>query len=254
MRIIAVTNNKGGVGKTTTAVSLAAALHQLHGQRVLAVDLDPQANLTDNLIGRGAELDMHIGNGILDMSLENVILETASGLHLAPAAFSLAKYETLIPEQKLWRYRLAKTLATVADQYDYAVLDCPPTLQTFTLMALVAATGYLIPTEPEKFAFDGLQTVTDVAEGVVQSLNPTLRFLGVSFTRYHANQRNTMHKAVIAAVTKVYGAEAVLPSIRRDAAVAKSQNRTQTLYQYAPGTNAALDYAALTNAVLARLD
>ncbi|RZJ94661.1 MAG: ParA family protein [Hymenobacter sp.] len=250
MQVLAVANNKGGVGKTTTAVSLGGALHQLHGARVLMVDLDPQANLTQNLIGRSTEVEQHVGHAIIDKSLDGIILETESGLHLVPSAIGLAQYESLIPQQKMWRYRLAQTLATVASDYDYVVLDCPPTLQTFTVMALVAADAYLIATEPELFALSGLSTLTELADGVVEGLNSKLRFAGVTVTRYNSKQKNSTHSIVMQALAMQYGEEALLPSIRRDSAIVKSQGQAQTIFQYDPQSNAAQDYAALTASLI----
>jgi chromosome partitioning protein len=250
MQVLAVANNKGGVGKTTTAVSLGGALHQIHGARVLMVDLDPQANLTQNLIGRSTEVEQHVGHAIIDKSLDGIILETEAGLHLVPSAIGLAQYESLIPQQKMWRYRLAQTLATVASDYDYVVLDCPPTLQTFTVMALVAADTYLIATEPELFALSGLSTLTELADGVVEGLNSKLRFAGVTVTRYNPKQKNSTHSIVMQALAMQYGEEALLPSIRRDSAIVKSQGQAQTIFQYAPQSNAAQDYAALTTSLI----
>lgn len=250
--VLAVANNKGGVGKTTSAVSLGAALHA-RGARVLMVDLDMQANLTTNLGGE-LELAAHVGDALVGATtLAEVILTTESGLDLVPADFRLATYEPIIYKQKDYHRRLADALAPLAGRYDYVVLDCPPSLQTFTYMALVAADAYLVPTEPEKFAFDGLRLVTELAEQLERRLNPGLKFLGVFFTRYNPRQRNAMHTAVTQAVREEYGPEVLLPSIRRDVALVQSQVHLKTIFDHRPDSNAALDYAALTTEVLARL-
>lgn len=250
MRILAVVNNKGGVGKTTSAVSIGAAL-QRQGARVLLVDLDMQANLTNNLGGE-LELAYHIGDALIGaVPLAEVILTTEAGLHLVPADFRLATYEPIIYKQRDYHIRLAKILATLQDTYDYIVVDCPPSLQTFTYMALAAADAYIIPTEPEKFAFDGLRLVKELADEITRRINPGLQFLGVFFTRYNAKQRNAMHAAVVQAIREEYGEQALLPSIRRDAAVVQSQVYIKTVYDHKPDSNAATDYVTLTNAIKA---
>lgn len=252
MRVLAITNNKGGVGKTTSAVSIGAALHR-QGARVLMVDLDMQANLTNNLGGE-LELALHVGDALVGaVPLAEVILTTEAGLDLVPADFRLASYEPIIYKQKDYHTRLATALATVRSSYDYVVVDCPPSLQTFTYMALAAADAYLIPTEPEKFAFDGLRLVKELADQIERRINPGLQFLGVFFTRYNAKQRNSMHAAVVQAVREEYGEEALLPSVRRDAAVVQSQVHVKTIYDHKPDSNAAMDYAALAKIVRARL-
>ncbi|RYE23565.1 MAG: ParA family protein [Sphingobacteriaceae bacterium] len=248
MRVLAIVNNKGGVGKTTSAVSIGAAL-QRQGARVLMVDLDMQANLTNNLGGE-LELVSHIGDALIGaVPLSDVILTTEAKLDLVPADFRLATYEPIIYKQRDYHTRLAKILATVNDTYDYVVVDCPPSLQTFTYMALAAATAYLIPTEPEKFAFDGLRLVKELADEIERRINPGLQFLGVFFTRYNSKQRNSMHTAVVQAIREEYGEQALLPSIRRDAAVVQSQVYIKTVYDHKPDSNAAADYTILTNAI-----
>ncbi|GAB2707637.1 AAA family ATPase [Hymenobacter frigidus] len=252
MRVLAITNNKGGVGKTTSAVSIGAALHR-QGARVLMVDLDMQANLTNNLGGE-LELALHVGDALVGaVPLAEVILTTEAGLDLVPADFRLASYEPIIYKQKDYHTRLATALATVQGAYDYVVVDCPPSLQTFTYMALAAADAYIIPTEPEKFAFDGLRLVKELADQIERRINPGLQFLGVFFTRYNAKQRNSMHAAVVQAVREEYGDDALLPSVRRDAAVVQSQVHVKTIYDHKPDSNAAQDYAVLAEIVRARL-
>jgi chromosome partitioning protein len=250
MRVLAVVNNKGGVGKTTSAVSIGAAL-QRQGARVLMVDLDMQANLTNNLGGE-LELASHIGDALIGaVPLSDVILTTEAGLQLAPADFRLATYEPIIYKQRDYHTRLAKILATVQDVYDYVIIDCPPSLQTFTYMALAAADAYVIPTEPEKFAFDGLRLVKELADEIMRRINPSLQFLGVFFTRYNAKQRNAMHAAVVQAIREEYGEQALLPSIRRDAAIVQSQVYIKTVYDHRPDSNAAIDYTNLTDSIKA---
>ena len=253
MKVIAISNNKGGVGKTITAVSLAAALHHLHGQRVLLVDADPQGNATKHLLGRNVELDQHLGNAIINQSFDDVILETSSGVDVAPSNLRLGSNDAIIQDQKQWRYRLSRTLATVKDHYDYVVIDCPPLLGTFTVMALVAADAYLIPTEPEEFALSGLSQLTELADGVAEALNPRLTLLGVCVTRYNKNLRNSTHDTVMEALRQQYGVDNMLPTVRKDKTVSDAIARATSIFHVNPSSNVAQDYAALTDAVLARL-
>jgi chromosome partitioning protein len=171
-------------------------------------------------------------------------------VHLVPSAIGLAQYESLIPQQKLWRFRLAQTLATVATDYGYVVLDCPATPQTFTVMALVAADAYLIATEPELFALAGLSMLTELADRVVEDLNSKLRFAGVTVTRCNSKQKNSTHSIVMQALAMQNGEEALLPSIRRDSAIVKSQGQAQTIFQYDYQSNAAQNYIALITSLL----
>lgn len=253
MKVIAISNHKGGVGKTVTAVSLGAALKLFHKQRVLIIDSDQQRNATKHLLGKDYKVDAHLASAIIDKTLNGFVLNTPSLLHLVPSDLRLGKQAGTIEDLKNWFFRLKETLATVEDMYDFVLIDCPPNVATYTLMALVAADYYLMPTDPEEFSVDGLEGITEVAEGITQSLNPKLKLLGVVVTRYHKNLRNTGHDEQMARVLSLYGEKMMLPSIRKDTTVAKAIKGATTIYHINPESNVAQDYRALADAVLARV-
>lgn len=253
MKVIAISNHKGGVGKTITAVSLAAALRIVNKKRVLLIDSDPQGSATKHLLGREFKLDEHLGRALLDKSFEDVILETPSGLDLVPADIRLGNSTDVIEDLKQWSFRLKQTLATVEEHYDFVIIDCPPSLKTFTIMALVAADAYLIPTEPEEFAVDGLEKLTDLADHVMSGFNPKLQMLGIVVTRYHKNLRNAHHDRMIISMREKYGEEMMLPSIRRDKTVLDAISQSTTIFHANPNSNVVQDYTALAAAVLERI-
>ena len=252
MEIIAVCNHKGGVGKTITSVSLAGALHVIHGKRVLLIDSDPQGNATTHLLGEGVQIDQHLASALINQNFEDVILETKSGIDLAPADIRLSINATIIEDLKHWQYRLRNTLATVSDYYDYVIIDCPPSLKTYPIMALVAADAYLIPTEPEKFANDGLAKILELAEGLQQGLNPKLQLMGIVVTRYNEELRNANHDREMAELRANYGEQMILPRVRRDKTVLDAVELATTIFNVNPEARVSKDYAALVSELLAR--
>ena len=252
-RIIAVTNNKGGVGKTTSTVSIGSVLHAM-GYCVLLVDLDPQANLTTHIGGSDLELGAHIGDLLAgSAAIRDVIMESESGLDFLPSSYELAMYEPGIQKKKEYYQLLRQALKPALPSYDFVLLDCPPSLQTFTYMALVAADAYVIPAEPEKFSYDGLRLVMEAAENIERRLNAGLQLLGIFFTRYNQKLRNSTHQLVVDAIRDQYGPDVLLSHVRKDSALVKAQVATQTIQQYAPASNGAADYYHLTSKLLTRL-
>lgn len=253
MKVIAVTNAKGGVGKTITAVCLAAALETVYKQRVLLIDSDPQGSATKHLLGRGFEIDEHLGRALIDRSFNEVIVDTPSGLRLVPADIRLGNSVDIIEDLNQWSFRLKQSLVSIEADFDYVVIDCPPSLKTFTIMALVAADAYLIPTEPEELAVDGVEKITDLADHVAASANVKLKKLGIVVTRYHKKLRNAHHDKMITTLRAQYGEQMMLPSIRRDKTVLDAVSQATTIFHVNARSNAAQDYSALAEAVLARL-
>ena len=252
-RVIAITNNKGGVGKTTSTVSIGSVLHSM-GYRILLVDLDPQANLTTHIGGSDLELGAHIGDLLAgSSSIQDVVMESESGLDFLPSSYELALYEPGIQKKKEYYNLLKQGLKPALTSYDFVLLDCPPSLQTFTYMALVAADAYIIPAEPEKFSYDGLRLVMEAAENIERRLNAGLQLLGIFFTRYNQKLKNSTHQLVVDAIREQYGPSVLLPHVRKDSALVKAQVVTQTIKQYAPESNGAADYHNLTSQLLTRL-
>jgi chromosome partitioning protein len=252
-RVIAVANNKGGVGKTASTAAIAGDLaHQ--GHRVLALDLDPQAgNLTAVLHQRG-----YRGNTVLSVllgeaTLPEIIIETKEpGLDLLPASIQLLSQESRL--QRIPGYHgLLRRLLPQLSQYTYIVIDCPPSLGDLTSLALTAADVYVIPCQAEQLAFDGLHDMVRAAGVVRDNLNEQLALAGIFFTAYHPNQRGALNHGTVEATRRIYGEEAMLPNIRKDMAVPMSQATQQSVRSYDPASRAAQDYHSLTQAILQTL-
>lgn len=259
--IIAFANFKGGVGKTTTVVNVAACLAELD-HRVLVVDLDAQANATAALFLRGFTThtvgDWLLGGGRDAAAIRPWAAPPEAGppalhLHVLPAHVLLADQEEELRQRPAYEQLLARALAPLTPAYDYILLDCPPSIGPMTRMALCAATAYVVPCLAEKFSFDGLRLITQLAAGVASRHNAALRLAGIVFTQYHAGVRNNLHQDVVLATEHVYGAAALLPPIRKDVALAQAQRRGLLALHFKPDSNAVADYRTLTHALLAAL-
>src|SRR5437773_1272489 len=186
-RIVAVANQKGGVGKTTTAINLAASVAS-RGYRVLLLDFDPQGNASSGVGYPRDKVELTVYDAICgEVSLEDVIRPTdITTLFVAPATTDLVGAEIeLIGADHRERF-LANALAPVSPDYDYVVVDCPPSLGLLTLNALVAADGVVVPMQAEYFALEGLSALTSTIEKVRAAYNPRLAIDGVLFTMYDA--------------------------------------------------------------------
>jgi len=189
-RVIAIVNQKGGVGKTTTAVNLGASLALL-GRRVLLVDNDPQGNTTSGLGIDKAQIKEDIYDVLLaDVSAERVIAPTGTpGLDLIPATINLAGAEIELVSTLSRETKLKRALEPLLSRYDYILIDCPPSLGLLTLNALTAADEVLIPVQAEYYALEGLSQLTSVLRRVREMLNPRLTITGVLVTMYDARTR-----------------------------------------------------------------
>lgn len=247
------------MGKTTTVVNVAAGLAEL-GHRVLVVDLDAQANATAALFLRGFATHT-VGEWLLGGGRDAAAIRAweappeagppALHLHVLPAHVLLADQEEELRQRPAYEQLLARALAPLTAAYDYILLDCPPSIGPMTRMALCAATAYVVPCLAEKFSFDGLRLITQLAAGVTSRHNAALRLAGIVFTQYHPGGRNNLHQDVVLATEHVYGAAALLPAIRKDVALAQAQRRGLLAVHYKPDSNAVADYRALTQALVA---
>lgn len=266
--VIAVTNNKGGVGKTTSTVAIGSILRSM-GYRVLLCDLDPQGNMTTHLAGSDLELEGHMGDVLAgSLSIQEAILQYQPGknidglipdnvesatLDFVPASYEMNMFEGGLQKKNGYANLLRVALRPIRSYYDFILLDTPPSLQTYTIVSLVAADGYIVPVEPEKFSYDGLKAITEAAANVKDRLNPGLELLGIFFTSYNSKIRNKTHKLVVDTIKEKFGAENLLPSVRKDAALVKAQVEAQSIQHFSPDSNGATDYHELTAELLTRL-
>lgn len=251
--IYAIANQKGGVGKTTTAVNLAAYLSSM-GKRVLLIDMDPQANASSSL---GINKDK-VEVSSYDVLLGNVTAARATlrngklNLSIIPSSPNLAAAEVELVGELAREYRLRQALVAEADKYDYVLMDCPPSLGLLTVNALTAAGGVIIPVQCEYLALEGLSQLTRIVQLVRQRLNPQLEIRGLILTMYDA--RTALAQQVVAEVQKFFGARVFSTRIPRNVRLSEAPSYGQPILTYAPGSPGAKSYADLTRELVAQND
>ena len=253
-RIISLANQKGGVGKTTTTISLGAALAEL-GQRVLLVDFDPQGALSVGVGVNSIELDQTIYNLILDRAtrFEDVVIKTnIMGVDLLPGNIDLSAAEVVLVSEVAREQALKRVLHSARDDYDYILIDCPPSLGLLTVNALTASDGVIIPLECEFFALRGMALLVDTIEKVRDRLNPELEIEGVVATMYDGR---TLHaREVIARVKDAFGTRLFRSTIPRTIRFAEAPVAGEPILSYAGDSRGAAAYRALAKEVLGIVD
>ncbi len=247
--IIAVVNQKGGVGKTTTAINLGAALAEV-GHSVLLIDLDPQANSTSGL-GLDpvrARLNVyHLLTG--EATIQHAALPTsAPGMQLVPSHIDLAGGEIELATLPSRETRLRKALSSVPEGVGCIIIDCPPSLGLLTLNALTAATSMLIPTQCEYFALEGLRHLLYTHQLVRSRLNPKLGIAGIVMTQFDA--RTTLSWDVLREVRRTYPAHVLETLIPRNVRISEAPSHGKSVIQYDPMCRGAAAYRALAKELL----
>ena len=250
--ILAIANQKGGVGKTTTAINLAAAL-AMRGKPTLLVDLDPQGNSSMSYIDiREAAKSMYDVFTDSAIHLEDVIVPAASlpNLSIAPARIALAKLESRLVGELDAPFRLKDELAALNGKYSHVVIDCPPALGLLTVNALVASSHLLIPIQSSYFALEGTDDLLETIEKVRQRPNPELQILGVVITMH--DKRTALARDIQEQIRKVFGDKVFRTVISKSVRLEESPAYRESIFTFAPDSSGAAEYYSLCEEVIDR--
>lgn len=248
-KIIAITNQKGGVGKTTTSVNLAASLATLQ-VKVLLIDIDPQANATSGVGIRKGSLRRSLYHAlVLDEPLLNVIQNTEIPLlSVVPADKNLIGAEVELIDTSDREYKLKEVVKTVINEFEYIIIDCPPSLGLLTLNALTCADSLLVPIQCEYYALEGVTELFDTLARIRRSLNPSLTIEGLLLTMY--DDRTNLASAVASDLRDFYGAQVMKAIIPRNVRLAEAPSYGKPIVLYDVRSRGAESYIQLAKEIL----
>lgn len=251
-KTICIANQKGGVGKTTTSVNLSSALATL-GKRVLIIDMDPQGNASSGLgIKRHESQDNNTYHVLIgEKTLAEATQQTANpNLRISTANPDLVGAEIELVDMPQREYRLKQAIATVSDQYDFVIIDCPPSLGLLTLNALNAADSFLVPLQCEYYALEGLSQLLNTAGLIKKNLNPQLHIEGIVLTMF--DMRNNLSHQVVTEIKNHFGDKVFNAIIPRNVRLSEAPSHGQSIFEYDAKSVGAIRYLELAKEVIER--
>jgi chromosome partitioning protein len=250
--VISIANQKGGVGKTTTAINLAAGL-AISGKKVLLIDLDPQANSSLTFLPHEI-IDRSVYELLTepDIGIDEVVRQTAiPELDILPSRINLAKFESKLIGEFDAPFRLKDRIDGASKKYDYVLIDTPPTLGLITVNALVASNYLIIPIQPSYFALEGTDDLLETVEKVKARPNPNLQVLGVVITLL--DKRTTLAKDIQEQIRQVFGDKVFETVISKSVRLEESPAYKESIFTFAPNSSGAVEYSSLCKEVLSRV-
>ncbi len=253
MKILSIVNNKGGVGKTTSAQNIAAGLSKFANARVLVIDLDAQASLTKSFGISHAGLKKDSGSFITGEHEFSEIVKRVGNIDILPGSSEMIHREDTIKSAPIFPFNLKIALEGIKDLYDFVVIDCPPALYGNTKLALVSCHQYFVPLQAEFLSYEGLRNFL-IYSAEIKKISPSTNLGGVFATRYNPKIRKKISHELIAATRDQLGSIFMDSYIRDNVALSEAQANGATIFDYAPNSNGAEDYYKLTKEILERIN
>ena len=250
--ILAIANQKGGVGKTTTAFNLSSAL-ALIGKNTLLVDIDPQAHSTVSLINNSSQYDKSIYDVLVDseVKIRDIIVKTSvPGLEIAISKIAMAKLEPVLLGEIDGHFRLRDVIVPIKKRYEFIIIDTPPTLGLITLNALVAATHILIPIQSSYLSLEGTDDLLETVIKIRKNVNPNLQVLGVVITLH--DKRTNISRDAVERIKRVFGKKVFRTMISKSVKLEESPAYRESIFTYAPDSVGAMQYKKLAQEVIRR--